>query len=143
MPAINSRDVEIQKIYPRLLSLTHNAKDLEIRFQGTNIFVKLILDDNEGIPQYITSYIIKLWRTGETEDTATSDWWNQTWQPNNMLKANTLSEVAFNLLNLPNPPQRISEIGINYQIACRAIDTMNVTSARSTLGSIRIKTITV
>jgi hypothetical protein len=143
MPAINSRDVEIQKIYPRLLSLTHNAADLDIRFEGTNIIVKIILDDIEGIPQYITSYIIKLWRTGETVGTATTDWWYDTWQPNNMLKANTLNEVFFNLLQLPNPPQRISEIGINYQIACRSVDTMNVTSAKSTLGSILIKTINV
>ena len=119
MAAINSRDLEIQSIYPRLLSLTHNAADLDIRLQGTSVVVKLILDDNEGVPQYITSYIIKLWRTGETEGTATTDWWYETWQANNMLKANTLNEVAFNLLDLPSPPQRISEIGINYQIACR------------------------
>jgi len=141
MAAINSRDLEIQNIYPRLLSLTHNAADLDIRLQGTSVFVKLILDANEGVPQYITSYVIKLWRAGETQGTATSDWWYEPWQANNMLKANTLNEVAFNLLDLPSPPDRISEIGINYQIACRSVDTMNVTSAKSVLGSIRIKTI--
>jgi hypothetical protein len=141
MPAINSRDLEIQSIYPRLLSLTHNVADLDIRFQGTNIFVKLILDVNEGVPPYVSSYILKLWRTGETQGTATTDWWDEPWQPNNMLKANTINEVAFNLLNLPNPPNRISETGINYQIACRSIDTANVTSVKSVLSSIRIKTI--
>lgn len=141
MPAINSRDLEIQSIYPRLLSSTHNVTDLDIRLQGTHIFVKLILEGSEGVPSYVSSYIVKLWRTGETEGTTTTDWWDEPWQPNNMLKGNTLNEVSFNLLDLPNPPARISQAGINYQIACRSIDTANVTSIKSMLSSIRIKTI--
>lgn len=142
MAALNSRDLFIQGIYPRLLSQTYNATDFSITLEGTFIVVKLILP--EEVPKYINNYEVKLWRTGETTGTSNTDWWYQTWDTGNMLKTITLDTARFNLLELSNSPiKRISANGINYQIACRSIDQMGNISGKSILGSIRIKTISV
>lgn len=142
MSALNSRDLFIQNIYPRLLSDLYNATDLSITLEGTNIVVKLIFAEDS--PKYISKYNVKLWRTGETTGTSSTDWWDQSLDTGNMLKVTTLDIARFNLLELPNTPiKRISPIGINYQIACRSIDSTGKISAKSILGSIRIKTISV
>lgn len=142
MSALNSRDLFIQNIYPRLLSDIYNANDLSITLEGTDIVVKLLLA--EDVPKYVGSYTVKLWRTGETTGTSSTDWWNQSLDVDNMLKVSTLDIARFNLLQLPNTPiKRISPIGINYQIACRSTDSLGNISAKSILGSIRIKTISV
>lgn len=141
MAAINSRDLFIQTIVPRLLSQTYTANDLSINLEVTSILVTLILP--EELPKYIKNFVVKLWRTGEgSPGTSATDWWNQAWDSNNMLSVTTLSTARFDLLNLPNSPtKRISESGINYQIACRAIDTSDNFSSKSMLGSILLKTI--
>lgn len=150
MAALNSRDKFIQGIYPRLLSQIYNAKDLTIALEGTLIVVKLELPETNSdgtefkTPPYISNYTVKLWRTGETTGTLSTDWWNETWDTGNMLKTTTVDVARFNLLQLPNTPvKRISSDGINYQIACRSTDLMGNISNKSILGSIRIKTIRV
>jgi hypothetical protein len=156
MAALNARDIFIQGdlttdgIYPRLLSQTYNAKDLTITLEGTYIVVKLEFPtttssgDEFKKPDYITNYTVKLWRTGETTGTNTTDWWDTTWDSGNMLKVTTLDIARFDLLQLSNTPvKRISQNGINYQIAIRSTDVMGFISSKSILGSIRIKTISV
>ncbi len=141
MAAINSRDLFIQTIVPRLLSQTYAANDLSIKLQTTSIVVTLILP--EELPKYIKNFVVKLWRQGEGfTGTYATDWWGQSWDSNNMLSITTLSVASFDLLNLSNSPvKRISEVGINYQIACRAVDTSDNISSKSMLGSILLKTI--
>jgi len=143
MAALNSRDLFIQGIYPRLLSQTYSPLDLDISLQGTNIVVKLVHPGSEAdIPKYIASYRVKLWRQGETSGTYASDWWTNGWDSGNMLEVTTLGMASFNLLDLPNSPtKRISADGINYQIACKAVDSMGTISTKTLLGSIKIKTI--
>lgn len=141
MAAINSRDLFIQTIVPRLLSQTYVANDLSIKLQTTSIVVTII--QPEELPKYIKNYIVKIWRQGEGfTGTYATDWWNQSWDSNNMLSITTLSTASFDLLNLPNTPiKRISQTGINYQVACRSIDTSDNLSSKSILGSILLKTI--
>lgn len=141
MAAINSRDLYIQTIVPRLLSQTYAADDLSIKLQSTTIVVTLQLP--EELPKYIKNFIVKLWRQGEGYiGTYSTDWWNQTWDSNNMRSVTTSSVANFDLLNLPNNViKRISQTGINYQIACRAVDTTDNISSKSMLGSILLKTI--
>lgn len=143
MAALNSRDLFVQGIYPRLLSQTYSPLDLDISLQGTNIVVKLVHPGSEAdIPKYIASYRVKLWRQGETSGTYASDWWTNGWDSGNMLEVTTLGMASFNLLDLPNSPtKRISANGINYQIACKAVDSMGTISTKTLLGSIKIKTI--
>ena len=143
MAALNSRDLFVQGIYPRLLSQTYSPLDLDISLQGTNIVVKLVHPGSEAdIPKYIASYRVKLWRQGETSGTYASDWWTNGWDSGNMLEVTTLGMASFNLLDLPNSPtKRISADGINYQIACKAVDSMGTISTKTLLGSIKIKTI--
>ena len=145
MAALNSRDLFIQGIYPRLLSQTYSPLDLDISLQGTNIVVKLVHPGSEAdIPKYIASYRVKLWRQGETSGTYASDWWTNGWDSGNMLEVTTLGMASFNLLDLPNSPtKRISADGINYQIACKAVDSMGTISTKTLLGSIKIKTISI
>lgn len=141
MAAINSRDLYIQTIVPRLLSQTYAADDLSIKLQSTTIVVTLQLP--EELPKYIKNFIVKLWRQGEGyTGTYSTDWWNETWDSNNMRSVTTSSVANFDLLNLPNNViKRISQTGINYQIACRAVDTTDNISSKSMLGSILLKTI--
>jgi len=142
MAAINSRDIFIQALVPRLLTQTYKVNDLYITLQDTNIVVKLIIQ--EDLPKYIKNFSVKLWRQGEVAAaTSTSDWWNNPFDPDNMLLVQTLDTATFNLLNLPSTTtiKRISKIGINYQIAARAIDNTDNFSSVSMLGSIFIKTI--
>lgn len=146
MTILNARDKKLQseELYPRLLSQTYNAVDMSISLEGTEIVVDLILPTGTDKPKYISGYVIKLWRVGETTGTSTTDWWLQPNDPLNMMEQNAVSSARFNLLRLPKSPiKRISQAGINYQIACRASDQLNNVSSRSILGSIRIKTISV
>lgn len=148
MTILNSRDQKLQdinEIYPRLLSQTYNALDLSITLENTEIVVNLVLPEAKDTPKYVSGYIIKLWRQGETVGTSATDWWSTPFDTNNMLEQKAVSSARFNILSLPlsSTLKRISENGINYQIACRSTDKMENTSSRSILGSIRIKTISV
>lgn len=141
MPAINSRDLFIQGIVPRLLTQTYKTDDLYITLENTSIVVKLVI--TQDIPKYIKNFTVKLWRQGEGyTGTYATDWWNDAWDSNNMLSATTLDTVRFDLLSLSNATvKRISQTGINYQIACRAMDTSDNFSSKSVRGSILLKTI--
>jgi hypothetical protein len=142
MAAINSRDLFIQTIVPRLLSQAYAATDISIKLESTDIVVDLILPDE--LPKYIKTFSVKLWRTTTpSSGTSSTDWWGTAWDNDNMLIVNTLSTARFNLLRLPSTSsnRRISSAGVNYQIACRAVDTTDNLSSKSILGSILIKTI--
>lgn len=140
MAAINSRELFVQGILPRLDSLIYAAQDLEIRLEQTEIVVNII--QAADTPKFLQSYEVKLWRT--TSSGTGSDWWNTSWDSANMLKVTTTNTARFNLLSLPSTStnRRISQAGVNYRVICRAYDTMGNISSTSTLGSILIKTIT-
>lgn len=140
MPAINSRELFVQSIVPRLESSSYAAQDLSIRLEGTELVVDII--EAADTPKFLKNYEVKLWRTTSTG--TGSDWWNTTWDSTNMLKIVTTKTARFNLLSLPSTSsnRRISQLGVNYRIICRAFDTMGNISSTSILGSILIKTIT-
>jgi hypothetical protein len=58
---------------------------------------------------------------------------------NNIKVVQSQGEARFNLLDMPLP--RISQVGINYRIACRALDNSNNYSATSAFGAIVVTTI--
>ena len=97
MAAINSRELFVQAIVPRLDSLTYAAQDLAIRLEGTELIVDII--EAADTPKFLKSYEVKLWRT--TSSGTGSDWWYTAWDYINMLKEVTTKTARFNLLNLP------------------------------------------
>jgi hypothetical protein len=112
--------------------------DVMITLQGTNIIVKPILSTGNSEPSDHKTYEFRLYR-----NTGTGDFWTATWDSTNMLKAQSRTQAVFNLLDLPstNGNRRISQTGINYRVACRALSNTNSYSSTSVLGSILIKTI--
>jgi len=75
------------------------------------------------------------------KDTGSEDFWElEPNSTNNIKIIRTTAEARFNLLDLPTP--RISEAGITYRVACRAVNRNNEYSAQSALGTIVVKTIT-
>jgi len=142
MAALNSRDYYLKTgINPRLISQTYTPADLSIKLQGTSIIVNLVF--SKELPVYIKNFDIKLWRQGEGfTGTYASDWWNDQIDTNNLITISTTNIAEFNLMSLSNTPvKRISQTGINYQIAARSKDTGDNTSFISIQGSILIKTI--
>ena len=73
------------------------------------------------------------------KDTGTEDFWELDVIENKMLVIQTPDIARFNLANVELP--RISEEGISYRVACRAIDNNNNYSSESALGTIVVKTI--
>jgi hypothetical protein len=112
--------------------------DVMITLQGTNIIVKPILNTGNSEPSDHKTYEFRLYRS-----TGTGDFWTATWDSANMLKAQSRTQAVFNLLDLPSTSgnRRISQTGINYRVACRALNNTNSYSSTSVLGSILIKTI--
>ena len=123
-----------------------NASDITITLQGTKIIVKPIVASGVAIPADHSHYIIKLYRNSSS---ITQDFWS-TVDPANMLEVTTTPSqgtAIFDLLEKASngvyklAGQRISATGINYRIACRAVNNTGNYSSTSVLGSIKIKTI--
>jgi len=112
--------------------------DVMITLQGTNIIVKPILSTGNSEPSDHKTYEFRLYRS-----TGTGDFWTTTWDSTNMLKAQSRTQAVFNLLDLPSTSgnRRISQTGVNYRVACRALNNTDSYSSTSVLGSILIKTI--
>jgi len=147
MAAINSRELRAASIVPRLLTQSYGTgNDLYITLEGTIIKVTLVI--NGELPTYVKQFDVKLWREGEVASPKTylTDWWNTVTSithPDDVLSGLTSNSISFDLLNMKTTAtkRRISQAGVNYQIAYRAIDTTNNYSNISVLGSILIKTI--
>jgi hypothetical protein len=73
------------------------------------------------------------------KDTGTEDFWELDVISNNIQVIQTSDRARFDLLKMPLP--RISETGITYRVACRALDNNNNYSPESALGTIVIATI--
>ena len=75
------------------------------------------------------------------KDTGIEDFWDIEPTEQNAIKvAQSVGEARFSLFNIPLP--RISQQGVTYRVACRAVDVNNNYSAESVLGTIVVKTIT-
>lgn len=72
-------------------------------------------------------------------NTATSDFWDLDITSNNIKVVQSRTTGRLDITNFPTP--RVSEAGITYRVACRAIDNNNNYSTTSLLSSITIKTI--
>jgi hypothetical protein len=73
------------------------------------------------------------------KDTGTEDFWELDVVSNNIQVIQTTDMARFDLLKMPLP--RISETGITYRVACRALDNNNNYSPESALGTIVVATI--
>lgn len=110
--------------------------DVAITLQGTNIIVKPIITGTE--PANHKTYVFRLYRTTSS---GSADFWTTSWDSTNMLEIQSRTQAVFNLLNLPRDTGRISSSGVNYRIACRALDNTDVYSTTSAVGSIKIQTL--
>ena len=122
--------------------------NLQITLEGTNIVVKPILATGVTVPADHKTYEFRLYRssvgiTNNNSQDQDIDFWDTSWDATNMLKAQSRTQAVFNLLDLPSSStnRRISASGIDYRIACRALNNTDNYSATSVLGSIKIKTI--
>jgi hypothetical protein len=73
------------------------------------------------------------------KDTGTEDFWELDVVSNNIQVIQTTATARFDLLKMPLP--RLSEAGITYRVACRALDNNNNYSPESALGTIVVATI--
>ena len=110
--------------------------DVEIKLQGTTVIVKALTTTTE--PADHKTYEFRLYRSSGTED-----FWYTVWDSTNMLKVQSRTQAVFNLLDLPSTStnRRLNQTGVNYRIACRALNNTDNYSVTSALGSILIKTI--
>ena len=94
------------------------------------------------VPQtFVKSADFQIFEYRIYKDTGSEDFWEiEPNTTNNIKIIRTTAEARFNLLDLPTP--RISETGITYRVACRAVNRNNEYSAQSALGTIVVKTIT-
>jgi hypothetical protein len=113
-----------------------SVADVSITLQGTNIIVKPIIVGTE--PPNHKTYVFRLYRT---TNSGSADFWTTAWDSTNMLEIQSRTQAVFNLLNLPRDTGRISSTGVNYRIACRALDNTNAYSTTSAIGSIKIQTL--
>jgi hypothetical protein len=113
--------------------------DVSITFQDTFIYVKAVLTGTNSEPSDFETYEFRIYKT---TDTGTADFWSVV-DTANILIARSKTQAIFNLLDFkPTVTNKvISASGINYRIACRAINRTGNYSSSSALGSILIKTI--
>jgi hypothetical protein len=117
-------------------------EDLSITFQDTFVYVKPVLAENTIEPTDFDTYEFRIYKY--TESTDPGDFWDINVINNtNILVAKSKTQAVFNLLDF-KPSQEnkvISASGVNYKIACRAINNSKNYSYESALGGILIQTI--
>ena len=74
------------------------------------------------------------------KDSGTLDFWDFDPIANNIIIVQGLSDVSINLIDVPAP--RLSDGGITYRVACRALDNNNNYSTTSAFGEVVVTTIT-
>lgn len=74
------------------------------------------------------------------KDSGTIDFWDFDPIANNIIIVQGLSDVSINLIDVPAP--RLSDGGITYRVACRALDNNNNYSTTSAFGEVVVTTIT-
>ena len=109
-----------------------NSIDVDLNTRFIDMRAISIVDIN---PALFKHYEYRVYR-----DTGTGDFWNIDPTSTSEIKVVTSTGAArLNLLQFTSP--RLSEAGINYRIACRAVDIHGNYSTISALSSILIKTI--
>jgi len=113
--------------------------DLEGTYIVASIPNEYILDEefiNLSNPKDFKSFEFRLYK-----DTGIEDFWDIEPNEENNIKVLRAPNIArFNLLDIP--PPRISESGITYRVACRAVDNNENYGTVSALGTIVVTTIT-
>ena len=75
------------------------------------------------------------------KDTGVEDFWELTPDNTNNIKViQNTAEARFNLLDMPTP--RLSQQGVTYRVACRALNRNGEYSTQSALGTLVVTTIT-
>jgi sulfur carrier protein ThiS len=100
-----------------------------------NTFVTAVPTTDVDKPSNFKTYEYRMFK-----DTGTEDFWELDVVSNNIQVIQTTDTARFDLLKVA--PPRISETGITYRVACRALDTNNNYSTESALGTIVVTTIT-
>lgn len=114
--------------------LTPTVPILEVDLDTTYIVAK--------VPQTVVKNAdFKAYEYRLYKDTGVEDFWELVPNNTNNIKViESQSEARFNLLDLPAP--RISQAGITYRVACRAVSRTGEYSSQSALGTIVVTTIT-
>ena len=99
-----------------------------------NTFVTAVPTTDLNKPANFKTFEYRLFK-----DTGTEDFWELDVVSNNIQVIQTTDMARFDLLKMPLP--RISETGITYRVACRALDNNNNYSPESALGTIVVTTI--
>jgi hypothetical protein len=113
--------------------------DVSITLQDTFVYVKPMAD---GVPDDFNTYEFRIYKL--PDNTSVGDFWDLDPSSNpNILVAKSKTQAVFNLLDFkPSSTNKvISNSGVRYKIACRAVNNTNNYSYESALGSILIKTI--
>lgn len=94
------------------------------------------------VPQtFVKSADFQIFEYRIYKDTGVEDFWGIIPDGTNNIKViQTTAEARFNLLDMPTP--RISQQGITYRVACRAINRNGEYSTQSALGTLVVTTIT-
>ena len=116
---------------------------LDVILEGTDIVVTVPNEYKVGTtffnlqkPEDFKVFEYRLYK-----DTGIEDFWDIAPTEQNAIKVvQSVGEARFSLLGIPLP--RISQQGVTYRVACRAVDVNNNYSAESVLGTIVVKTIT-
>jgi len=114
--------------------LTPTVPALELDLDTTYIVAK--------VPQTVVKNAdFKAYEYRLYKDTGVEDFWELVPDNTNNIKViESQSEARFNLLDLPVP--RISQAGITYRVACRAVSRTGEYSSQSALGTLVVTTIT-
>jgi hypothetical protein len=111
----------------------YTVQQISIDLEGTYLVAKPSQDLQK--PADFKVYEYRLYK-----DSGIEDFWDIAPNVENNIKVvQSQGEARFNLLDIPLP--RISEVGVNYRIACRALDNSNNYSATSAFGAIVVTTI--
>lgn len=107
------------------------APEITLDLDHTFIVVKpaLVLQTDD-----FSAYEYRLYK-----DTGSEDFWELDTTQNNIKVILETGNARFDLREQPAP--RISEAGVTYRVACRALDKQGNYSTESTLGTIVVKTI--
>lgn len=112
---------------------TYTVQQISVDLEGTYIVAKPPQDFEK--PADFKVYEYRLYKDSGIEDF----WGIAPTVENNIKVVQSQGEARFNLLDMPLP--RLSEVGENYRIACRALDNSNNYSATSAFGAIVVTTI--
>jgi hypothetical protein len=112
----------------------HNhVNDVDLYLSGTFIVANVL-------PSFVKPNNFKTFEYRFMKDEGQMDFWDLDPVVNNIISVQSLAEARINLIDVP--PPRISDSGVTYRVACRAIDNNNNYSTTSAFGEVVVTTIT-